>query len=96
SYVSVLLGTPPPPGDHLEKHLPEMSGGDVVEERVDDGAEVEEGVGDGVQRDVVVEVRHGPARFGHRGHHEATDLVGEPAHHQRANDQTWKERKSHG
>lgn len=72
----------------MEKHFPELSGGEVVEERVDYRAEIEKGVGDGVQRDVAVEVGHSPAGFGNRGHHETTDLVGEPAHHQRANNQT--------
>lgn len=75
---------------HLDKNLSELSGREVVEERVKDGAEVEEGVCDRVENDVDVEIRDSPARFGNGGHHEATDLVGEPADHQGADNKTKK------
>lgn len=73
---------------HLDEHLPELPGREVVEERVEDGAQVEEGVGHGMEGDVAPEEGSGPAGLGHGGHHEATNLVGKPAHHQRPHDET--------
>lgn len=73
---------------HLDEDLPELSGGQVVEERVDDRAEVEEGVGHRPEGDVAPEEGDGPAGLWHGGHHEAADLVGKPAHHQGGHDET--------
>uniref|UniRef100_A0A8C2WWK9 Uncharacterized protein n=1 Tax=Cyclopterus lumpus TaxID=8103 RepID=A0A8C2WWK9_CYCLU len=86
ALVDVFDGEAAP--QHLNEHLPELPGGEVVEERVEDGAQVEEGVGHGVESDVAPEEGNGPAGLGHGGHHQTTDLVGEPAHHQRAHDET--------
>ncbi|KAL4616638.1 hypothetical protein GN956_G21604, partial [Arapaima gigas] len=72
---------------HLDKHLAELLGGQVVEERVQHGAEVEEGVRDGVQDDVAPEVRHVPVHLAPGRRHEAPDLVGHPAGGQTADDQ---------
>lgn len=73
---------------HLDEDLPELSGREVVEERVDDGAEVEEGVGHWVESDVAPEVGSGPAGLGNGSHHKTTNLVGKPAHHQGSHDET--------
>lgn len=72
---------------HLDENLPELSGGEVVEERVEHGAEVEEGVGHRMEGDVAPEVGNGPAGLWHGGHHQATDLGGKPAHHQGCHDE---------
>lgn len=86
SLVDVFDGEAAP--QHLDEHLPELSGGEVVEERVDDGAQVEEGVGHRVENHVAPEEGGSPAGLGHGGHHEATDLIGKPADHQGSNDET--------
>lgn len=87
ALVDVLDGEAAP--QHLDEHLPELSGGQVVEERVEDGAEVEEGVGHRLESDVAPEVGGSPAGLGHGSHHKATDLVGKPAQHQGGHDETW-------
>lgn len=74
----------------LDEDLPELSGGQVVQERIDDRAEVEEGVGHRLENHVAVEERGGPAGLGQRRHHNATDLHGQPAQHQGGHNQTWK------
>uniref|UniRef100_A0A3B5BC55 Uncharacterized protein n=1 Tax=Stegastes partitus TaxID=144197 RepID=A0A3B5BC55_9TELE len=74
---------------HLDKHLPELPGGEVVEERIDNGAEVEEAVGHRVEGDVAPEVGSGPAGLGQGGHHQTPNLVGNPAHRQRSYDEAW-------
>lgn len=86
AFVDVFDGEAAP--QHLEKNLPELPGGQVVEERINDGAEVEEAVGHGVESDVAPKVVHGPVRLGHGSHHEATDLIGKPAKHQGGHDET--------
>lgn len=74
---------------HLEENLPELPGGQVVEERINDGAEVEEAVGHGVECDVAPKEGQSPVRLGHGSHHEATDLIRKPAEHQGGHDETW-------
>lgn len=73
---------------HLEKNLPELPGGQVVEERINDGAEVEEAVGHGVEGDVAPKEGQSPVRLGHSSHHEPTDLIRKPADHQGGHDET--------
>lgn len=67
---------------HLDKNVPELSGGEVVEERVEDRAEVEEGVSHRMESDVAPKVGSSPAGLGHSSHHETTNLVWKPAYHQ--------------
>lgn len=86
ALVDVFDGEAAP--QHLDKNLPELPGGQVVEERIEDGAEVEEGVGHRVESDVAAKVGSSPAGLGHDSHHEATDLVGKPAKHQGGHDET--------
>uniref|UniRef100_A0A667ZNN4 Uncharacterized protein n=1 Tax=Myripristis murdjan TaxID=586833 RepID=A0A667ZNN4_9TELE len=73
---------------HLDKDLPKLPGGEVVKERVEDGAEVEEGVGHRVKSYVAPEVGHGPVGLGHGGRHQASNLVGQPADHKGPDDET--------
>lgn len=91
ALVGVFDGEAAP--QDLDEHLPELSGGQVVQERVDDRAEVEEGVGHGVERHIAPEEMGGPAGLGQRRHHDPADLGGEPAEHQGGNNEPWK--KSH-
>uniref|UniRef100_A0A8C8BPV0 Uncharacterized protein n=1 Tax=Oncorhynchus tshawytscha TaxID=74940 RepID=A0A8C8BPV0_ONCTS len=65
---------------HLDEDLSELAGREVVQEGVEHGTKVEEGVGHRVQHHIVAEVGHGPAGLGHGGSHQATHLVGQPAH----------------
>lgn len=88
AFVGVFNGEAAP--QDLNKHLPELSGGQVVQERVDDRAEVEEGVSHGGERHIAPEEIGGPAGLGQRCHHNAADLGGEPAQHQGGNDEPWK------
>lgn len=87
ALVDVLDGEAAP--QDLDEHLPELSGGQVVEERVDDRAEVEEGVGHGLQNHVAAEERGGPAGLGQHCHHDTADLHGQPAEHQGGHDESW-------
>lgn len=91
ALVDVFDGEAAP--QHLDKNLPELSGGQVVQERVDDRAEVEEGVSHRVESHIAVEERQSPPGLGQRCHHNATDLDGEPAQHQRGNNEPWKKRQ---
>lgn len=86
ALVDVFDGEAAP--QHLDENLPELPGGQVVEQRVDDGAEVEEGVGHRVENDVAPEVEASPTGLRNGSHHEATDLVGKPAQHQGGHDET--------
>uniref|UniRef100_A0A8C6MKT8 Uncharacterized protein n=1 Tax=Nothobranchius furzeri TaxID=105023 RepID=A0A8C6MKT8_NOTFU len=86
AFVDVLDGEATP--QHLNKHLPELSGREVVEERVENRAQVEEGVGHELEGCVAPEVGKSPVGFGNSGLHEAMNLVGKPANHQRSNDET--------
>lgn len=72
---------------HLDKDLSELLGGQVIKERIEDGAEVEEGISNGVKCDVASEVGSSPEGLGKSGHHEAANLVGKPAHHQGCHDE---------
>lgn len=76
--------------EHLQEHLPELSGGQIVEEGVEDGAQVEEGVCHREERDVAPEVGSSPLGLRHSRHHEAADLVGKPAQGQGSHNETWK------
>lgn len=86
--VDVLDGEAAP--QDLDEDLPKVSGGQVVQERIDDRAEVEEGVGHGLENHVAPEERGGPAGLGQRRHHNAADLHGQPAQHQGGHNQTWR------
>uniref|UniRef100_A0A8D0CTI9 Uncharacterized protein n=1 Tax=Sander lucioperca TaxID=283035 RepID=A0A8D0CTI9_SANLU len=86
ALVDVFDGEVAP--QHLDKNLPELSGGEVVEERVEHGAEVEEAVGHRVESDVAPEEGNSPVGLGHGSHHKTTNLVGKPAHHQGPHDET--------
>ncbi len=86
ALVDVFDGEVAP--QHLDKNLSELPGGEVVEEWVEDGAEVEEGVGHRVESDVAPEVGSSPAGLGHGSHHKTTNLVWKPAHHQGSHDET--------
>lgn len=66
--VDVLDGEAAP--QHLDEHLPELPGGQIVKEGVDNGAQVEEGVGHQVERGDSVQVGGGPVGLGNSGHHE--------------------------
>lgn len=67
ALVDVLDGEAAP--QHLDEDAPELPGRQVVEERVEHGAEVEEGVGYRVKDDVGSEVGNGPLGLGLGGHH---------------------------
>uniref|UniRef100_A0A3Q3XMB5 Uncharacterized protein n=1 Tax=Mola mola TaxID=94237 RepID=A0A3Q3XMB5_MOLML len=90
ALVDVFDGEAAP--QHLDENLPELPGGQVVEQRVDDGAEVEEGVGHRVENDVAPEVEASPTGLRNGSHHEATDLVGKPAQ-QRSRQRTLPEKE---
>lgn len=79
AHVDVFDGQATP--QHLDEDLTELSGRQVVEERVDDRAKVEEGVGHRVEDDIAPEVGQRPAGLWNCGHHEAADLVRKPEHH---------------
>lgn len=89
--VGVLQGQPA--AEHLPEHLPELLRGHVVEERVDHGAEVEEGVGEGEKDHVGPEVRHGPFILGFGCSHDPPHLIWHPAHGQCHHDQSWAGKK---
>uniref|UniRef100_A0A8C0KNY2 Uncharacterized protein n=1 Tax=Canis lupus dingo TaxID=286419 RepID=A0A8C0KNY2_CANLU len=72
---------------HLAERRAELLRGHVVQQRVDDGAQVEEGVGDGEQQHVGAEVGPGPVVLGLRRGHEPPHLVGQPAERQGHHDQ---------
>lgn len=76
--------------EYLDKDFPELPGGQVIKEWVEDGAEVEEGVSNMLKCDIAPKVGSSPARLGPGGHHKATNLVGKPAHHQRSHNETKK------
>lgn len=86
ALVDVLDGEAAP--QDLDKNLPELSGGHVVQEGIDDRAEVEEGVSHGRESHVAPEERRRPAGLGQRCHHHPTDLVGEPAQRQGGDNET--------
>lgn len=67
---------------HLDKYLPELLGGQVIKEWIEDRAEVEEGISYGVKGDVAPEVGSSPEGLGNGCHHKTANLVGKPAHHQ--------------
>uniref|UniRef100_A0A3P9K5N8 Uncharacterized protein n=1 Tax=Oryzias latipes TaxID=8090 RepID=A0A3P9K5N8_ORYLA len=68
--------------------LIDMFDGESVEERVEDGAQVEEGVCHREEGDVAPEVGGSPLGLWHSCHHEATDLVGKPAQRQGSHNET--------
>lgn len=72
---------------HLPEHGAELPRGHVVQQRVDDRAQVEEGVGEREQDHVRLEVGPGPVVLGPGGSHDPPDLVGHPADGQGQNDQ---------
>lgn len=74
ALVDVLDGEAAP--QDLDENLPELFGGQVVQERIDDRAEVKEGVGHGMENHVAPEERGGPAGLGQRRHHNTADLQG--------------------
>lgn len=67
AFVDVFNGEAAP--QHLDKNLPELSGGQVVQEWIDDRAQVEEGVGHGEESDVAAEEGEGPVGLWHSSHH---------------------------
>uniref|UniRef100_A0A4W5LJK9 Uncharacterized protein n=1 Tax=Hucho hucho TaxID=62062 RepID=A0A4W5LJK9_9TELE len=71
---------------HLELLALSLSRPVVVQEGVEHRTKVEEGVSHRVQHHIVAEVGHGPAGLGHGGSHQATHLVGQPAHGKGAHD----------
>lgn len=78
-----------PAAENLPENLPELLRRHVVEERVDHGAEVEEGVGEGEEDHVRLEVRLGPVMFGFCCGHDPSDLIWHPTHGQCHHDQSW-------
>ena len=86
TLVDVFNGEAAP--QHLDKHFPELSGGEVVEEWVEDRTKVEEGVCHRVEDDVVPEVGRTPLRLWQSSHHKTTNLVRKPAHHQGSHNKT--------
>lgn len=90
ALVGVLDGEAAP--QDLQENLPELPGGQVVEEGIDDRAEVEEGVAHGVEKHVGPEEGGGPPGLGQRRHHQAADLHGEPAEHQGGHDEACKDK----
>uniref|UniRef100_A0A3B3WUG1 Uncharacterized protein n=1 Tax=Poecilia mexicana TaxID=48701 RepID=A0A3B3WUG1_9TELE len=68
---------------HLQEHL----------ERVEHGAEVEEGVGHQVEPRIDPEIRQRPGRLRDGRRHQAPQLVRKPAERQRADDQTCRGRQ---
>lgn len=78
-----------PAAEYLPEDLPELLRGHVVEQRVDHGAEVEEGVREGEEDHVRPEVRLGPVMFGFCGSHDPSDLIGQPTHGQCHHNESW-------
>uniref|UniRef100_A0A3P9HAK0 Uncharacterized protein n=1 Tax=Oryzias latipes TaxID=8090 RepID=A0A3P9HAK0_ORYLA len=66
----------------------EVTAEHLVEERVEDGAQVKEGVCHREEGDVAPEVGGSPLGLWHSGHHEAADLVGKPAQCQGSHNET--------
>lgn len=79
-----------PAAEYLPKHLPELLRGHIVEERVDHGAEVEEGVGEGKEDHVCLEVRLGPVMFGFGCSHDPSYLIWHPTHSQCHHNESWE------
>uniref|UniRef100_A0A452TF11 Uncharacterized protein n=2 Tax=Ursus TaxID=9639 RepID=A0A452TF11_URSMA len=65
--------------EHLAEHPAELLRGHVVQQRVDDGAQVEEGVGEGQEDHVGPEVGFGPVVLGFGRRHNPPHLVRHPA-----------------
>lgn len=76
---------------HLDEDLTELPGRKVVEEGVDDRAEVEKGVSYRVEDHIAPEVGQRPAGLWNCGHHEATDLVGKPEYHEGRHNEACRE-----
>lgn len=74
---------------HLDKHLTELTGRQVVEEGVQHWANVEEGIRYRVEDDIAPEVRHGPVCFVLDCSHETADLVRHPASSKSSYNQYW-------
>uniref|UniRef100_A0A8C6G765 Uncharacterized protein n=1 Tax=Mus spicilegus TaxID=10103 RepID=A0A8C6G765_MUSSI len=91
-YMQVHLCVVQAAAEHLPEHLPELLRGHVVEERVDHGAEVEEGIREGQEDHVCPEVRSGPVMFGFCCSHDPSDLIGHPTHGQCHHNQSWQAR----
>lgn len=73
--------------EHLAEHPAELLRGHVVQQRVDDGAQVEEGVGEGQEDHVGPEVGFGPVVLGFGRRHNPPHLVRHPADSQGHDDQ---------
>lgn len=78
-----------PAAEHLPEHLPELLRRYVVEERVDHGAEIEEGVREGQEDHVRPEVRLGPVMLGFCRSHDPSDLIWHPTHGQCHHNESW-------
>lgn len=73
--------------EHLPEHAAELLRGHVVQERVEDGAQVEEGVREGEEGHVRPEVGPRPVVLGFGCSHDPPDLVRHPADGQGHNNQ---------
>lgn len=65
--------------EHLAEHPAELLRGHIVQERIDDGAQVEEGVGEGEEDHVRPEVGLGPVVLGFGRCHNPPHLIRHPA-----------------
>uniref|UniRef100_A0AAY5EDG6 Uncharacterized protein n=1 Tax=Electrophorus electricus TaxID=8005 RepID=A0AAY5EDG6_ELEEL len=69
--------------------------GEVVQQRVEHRAQVEEGVSHRLQHGIHCQVVPRPHRLGNSCCHQTACLVGHPAHKQHADDQHWAGRHTH-
>uniref|UniRef100_A0A8C1V4S0 Uncharacterized protein n=1 Tax=Cyprinus carpio TaxID=7962 RepID=A0A8C1V4S0_CYPCA len=68
--------------ERLQERRAELARGQVIQQRVQHRAQVEEAVGHRIKLHVAAQVTHGPRRLGHRRRHQPADLIGHPAHEQ--------------
>lgn len=79
----------------LQKHAAELLRGDVVQQGVHHGAEVEEAVSYGKKSDVRSEVGDSPVLLWFRSSHDPSNLVWHPAYCQGCNNQPCEQTEKH-
>lgn len=81
--------------EDLQKHAAELLRGDVVQQGVHHGAEVEEDVRDGKKSDVRSEVGDSPVLLWFRSSHDPSNLVWHPAYCQSCNNKPCEQKEKH-
>ncbi len=76
--------------ERLQEREAELARGQVIQQRVQHRAQVEEAVGHRMELDVAAQVTRRPCRLGHGRGHQPADMIGHPAHEQSADDQHWE------